>query len=403
MSPAIEPATPRPGPDDLALALSGGGARAAYQVGVLRALARRRPELAVPVLTGVSAGAINAIQLANHRGTFAQAIEELRDLWLSIRTSTVYRTDLAGLAANALRWGAGIVLGNRRLLPRPGGLVDTAPLRRFLQEALRTPDGRLDHVARNIAEGRLRAVGVTTTHYGSGRSVTWVQGHPAEMWRRTRRESVSTRLDLDHVLASTAIPIVFPAIRLADSWHGDGSIGQLAPLSPALHLGASRIITVTTRALPPGYEAPPAAEDGYPGPGQIFSVLLNATFMDALDPDVLNLNRISALVKSLPADADHGLRSARALVLRPSRDLGALAGEHQWRLPHALRFLLRRLGDSEGRSMDLLSMILFEPSFIRTLLDLGEADGEANAGRLEAFVPEQAVPAEIPAWSGGPR
>ena len=369
----------------LALALSGGGARAAYQVGALRLLARRRPRLRVPILTGASAGAINAVHVASFQGPFAEAIEELRALWLSIETAKVFRTDPASLAAAGLRWGASLLLGRLRAAPNARGLVDTSPLRKFLSAALHARDGELGGISKNIADGKLRAIAIATTHYGTGRSITWVQGHPVEVWRRPQREAVPGVITLEHIMASAAIPFVFPAIRLGSSWHGDGGIRQIAPLSPALHLGASRILTVSTRPRPQPGEFGDAGPEQYPPPAQILSVLLNAVFLDMLDFDVLNLNRITSLVEELPGPR-HGLRSARVLVLRPSRDLGALAAEHEWRLPRGVRFLLRGLGADERRSADLLSMILFEPFFIRRLLELGESDAEENASELDAFL-----------------
>jgi len=374
------------GSDDLALALGGGGVRAAYQVGALRSLARRHPNLRVPVLTGVSAGAINAVQLAAFRGTFAEAVEELRELWLSIETAKIFRTDPASLAAIVLRWGSSFLSGRSRAALQPRGLVDTAPLREFLTAALHTRDGALEGIARNIEEGKLRSLAITTTHYGTGRPITWVQGREVEVWNRPQREAVLATIRLEHVLASAAIPLVFPAVRLDGSWHGDGGIGQIAPLSPALHLGGSRIVTVSTRRRPPAGASGDATPELYPPPAQILSVLLDAVFLDMLDFDVLNLNRISALVEGLPEHSRQGLRSARAFVLRPSRDLGKIAAEHQPRLPRLLRFLLRSLGADERRSVDFLSMVLFEPAFIRRLLDLGEADADQKAGELEAFL-----------------
>lgn len=371
-------------PGDLALALSGGGARAAYQVGVLRFLARLRPRLRIPVMTGASAGAINAVQLASFRGTFAEAVEELRRIWLSIETSKVYRVDAASLTSSMVRWGSSLVLGRARPGPRPRSLVDTAPLQAFLATAFRARDGRIEGIARNLADRTLRALAITTTEYATGRSVTWVQGGPVELWRRPQRAGVGCEIRLEHVMASTAIPLLFPAIRLDGNWHGDGSIRQIAPLSPALHMGATRIITVSTRARLDPAVVSGAASQEYPPPAQLLGVLLNAAFLDTLDVDVLNLNRISSLIEDLGEDGVHGLRKARALVVRPSCDLGELAAEYAGRLPRGLRYLLRGLGGEERSSMDFLSVILFEPAFIQRLLDLGESDGEEHASALEA-------------------
>ncbi len=372
--------------DTLGIFLGGGGSRAAYQAGVLRYLARRWPDLELPIITGVSSGAINATLLANSRHPFDQAVRHLSMCWESLSSDQVYRSDPFSIGLAALRIGIRMFSGGARTAPLPKGLLNTSPLRDFLAKALGAPDGGLNGVAQNIEDGRLHALALTTTHYASGRTITWVQGRSFEVWRRAQRESIPTRITLDHVMASTALPIMFPAVSIGGMWHGDGAIRQVAPLSPALHLGAQRILTVSTSGPEPPDAGPVARQEEYPSPVQVIGVLLNAVFLDMLDYDATNLRRISALSESLPAEDRLGLRTAELLAIRPSRDLAELAVEHEWQLPKLVRNLLRGLGVRDQSGMDFLSMVLFEPVYIRRLLDLGEKDAEAQEEPLKTFL-----------------
>jgi len=232
--------------DSLALVLTGGGARAAYQVGVLRCLARRLPKLRLDIITGVSAGAINAVFLASRHASLRDVVEELSEVWKRLTLNDIVRIDSLALVRNAFgrtKASEGVALG-----PRVRGLVDTTPLRKLL-ERLYSPnaDGEIAGLAENIARCEPRAVAVTTLDYTTGQTMTWVSGCDIEMWERPLRRSVLTKLTIDHVLASASLPIVFPAVRLGRHWHGDGGIRLSAPLSPALHLGATRMLGSSTR------------------------------------------------------------------------------------------------------------------------------------------------------------
>ncbi len=231
----------------LALVMGGGGARAAYQVGFLRYVARRHPKLEVPILTGVSAGAINAALLASHHGTFKQAVDELEGLWTDLTADRVFRADLPSLALSVLRWGLHLVSGGMAKGSGLRGLVDTDPLRVFLSEALHAVDGEITGIQPNLDRGRLHAVALTTSSYTTGRSTTWVQGTMLEPWSHPKRGAQATTLTVDHVMASSSLPLFFPAIRIGDQYYGDGGIRQTAPLSPALHLGAERIMAISTQ------------------------------------------------------------------------------------------------------------------------------------------------------------
>lgn len=396
--PPLEPtpnASRAPGPPDLGIVMTGGGARAAYQVGFLRCVARRFPELCVPYVTGVSAGAINAALLASHHGSFLQAVQELSELWARLTTHDVFRTDTRSLAINAINWirqlasgGLGVSargLGSPKLVR---GLVDTQPLRTFLTEVLHCVDGELTGIRYNLDAGRLQALAISATSYSTGRSVTWIQGNHVELWQRPQRLPRLATIRVDHVMASAALPLFFPAVQVDSAWYGDGGIRLFAPLSPAVHLGARRIIAVSTR-----YAQSPAEEDedvirGYPPPAQVMGILLNSVFLDLLDHDAVRLRRLNDLIEELPPEKRHDLKEVKLLTLRPSADLGKMAGRFEAQLPRAFRFLTRGLGTKETRSPDFLSLILFQPDYLSALIEMGERDAEARAGEIDAFLSE---------------
>jgi NTE family protein len=375
-------------PGRLAIVMSGGGARAAYQVGVLQTLAKHRPELALDILTGVSAGAINAAHLAGHPGSFAAATDALGALWRGLNTDHVFRTDWLSLFKSVLRSGFQLASGGRRVSRRPRGMVDTEPLRRFLYGALAAEPagGVFSGIGENLARGKLRAVAVTTSSYSAGTSVTWVEGQQIEPWRRSHRVGVSCRLTVEHVMASTSLPLFFPSVVLDGEWHGDGGIRESAPLSPAVHLGARRILAISTRHRSgAGAAANTPMIDGYPPPAQIAGSLINALFLDLLDADALRLERINELLARAPEDRRDGLQPVQLLLMRPSQDLGALANDYEPRLPRGFRFLTRGLGTRQTRSNDFLSLVMFQPDYLQHLIELGRADAEKRLDELLAF------------------
>lgn len=371
---------------DLAVVLTGGGARAAYQVGVLRGIARRFPGTRFDIVTGVSAGAINASFLASRSTDVAAAVEELVALWSDLSIEDVFRIDLGSLGGHLARWVARLASGGVARVETKG-LVDTAPLAALLARALpRRPGGEIAGIAENVARCSPRAVALTTLDYRTGQTVTWVQGCGIDLWERPMRRSVETRLTVDHVMASAALPLFFPAIRLGDSWYGDGGIRLSAPLSPALHLGAQRILAISTSHTKTFAEADRPTSAGYPPPAQIFGHLANSVFLDVIDQDALRLERSNRFLAQLPVHEREGFRVVDLLVIRPSRDLGRLAGEYESRLPRAFRFLTRGWGTRETSSPDLLSLLMFEPQYLRRLIEIGEADVEARSGEILALV-----------------
>jgi NTE family protein len=382
------PLSPHPGPrDGLAVVLPGGGARAAYQVGVLRCLGRHLPDLRFDVICGVSAGAINAAYLAGHAGNLRQAIDGLCELWCGLQPRHVYRVDAGSLGSEVGRWGARLLSGGSRLTPHIRSLVDTAPLRRFLARTLRAgPGGEVAGIDENLRGGRLRSLAITTLDYATGITVTWVQGRPIDDWERPNRRSAHAPITLDHVLASSSLPLLFPAVRVGGSWHGDGGVRLTAPLSPALHLGASRVLAVSTRYAPSHEEADRRSTAGYPPPAQILGLLMNAIFLDVLDQDVVRLELMNDVIGRLPPGECPRLRPVEILALRPSQDLGRLAADYEVRLPKAFRFLTRGLGTRETATQDFLSLLMFQPDYLKRVIEIGEADAEARWEELERLV-----------------
>lgn len=370
----------------LAFVMGGGGARSAYQAGVLRYLSRRFPGLQIPIITGVSAGAINAAHLAAHHGTFRQATDELFHLWSSLTVDHVFRTDAGSLGWHALRWGRQLVSGGGKSPPQVRGLLDTAPLREYLADRMHAVDGELTGINYNLETGRLRAVALSTTNYSTGQTVLWVQGQDVTEWERPNRRSRLTTLTVEHVMASSALPIVFPAVKIGKHWFGDGGIRLTAPLSPALHLGADRILAISTRYPRSRSEADAPVVTGYPPPVQVAGVMMNSVFLDLLDEDAFRLKRINQLLVGLPADQRLGMRPVRLLTMRPSIDLGRLANRYEPQLPRAFRFMTRGLGTRHTKAPDFLSLIMFQPDYTAELIRVGEADAERREDELATLL-----------------
>jgi NTE family protein len=234
----------------------------------------------------------------------------------------------------------------------------------------------------NLGTGRLKALAITATSYTTGQSVVFIHGRDVEPWRRPQRVAVETSIRVEHVMASSALPILFPAVRIGDAWYGDGGIRATAPLSPALHLGARRILAVSTRFQQSQAEGDTHEVAGYPPPAQVAGVLLNALFLDMIDQDVLNLERVNRLLERVPERKWKDMHPVRIVVVRPSRDLAKLAGDYEPHLPRAFRHMVRGLGARETRSPDMLSMMMFQRDYIRRLMELGENDAEARIDEI---------------------
>jgi len=370
------------GGEHVALVLTGGGARAAYQIGFLRCLARNMPTVRFEIITGVSAGAINAAFLASHSGPLVTAVDELSEIWSGLDPERIFRVGSLSLAASAARWTLRLFSGGGPATPRTKGLLDTAPLRQLLEDCLRPVDGEITGIADNLRNGRLQAVALTSLNYATGQTITWVQGREIAGWQRPTRVGVNTRLTVDHVMASSSLPLMFPAVNVAGSWCGDGGVRMLAPLSPAVHLGAERILAISTRYARSREEADQPVVLAYPPPVQIAGTLLNAIFLDSVDQDALRLERINHLLRKLPPEEWGELRPVKLLVLRPSIDLGRLAADYEAKLPGAFRFMTRGLGTKETASPDFLSLLMFQADYMKKLIEIGEQDAERRVAEI---------------------
>lgn len=372
-----------------ALILPGGGARGAYQVGVLQAVNALLPRGArnpFGVIAGTSAGAINAAVLAARARRFEVATRELAEVWRNFRAHHVYRTDTGTMLRSSLRWLATLVAGGIGR-HNPKSLLDYAPLQALLGREI-----NFARIGEAIRRGDLDALAVTATAYGVGRSVTFFQGRPELAgWQRARRSGVPVELSLDHVLASAAVPMVFPPVWIQGQWYGDGAVRQAAPLSAAIHLGAQRLCVVGVRDERPDPEPAPEERPPYPGFGELAGYLLDSLFMDSLYADLERLTRINRMLAQLPPGlALQGppsrLRRIDTLLFTPSHDVREIAQRHAGELPRSVRALLRGVGASNRGGAQLLSYLLFESGFTRELMALGYEDAMARRTELEAFL-----------------
>ncbi|MDA2928527.1 patatin-like phospholipase family protein [Acidobacteria bacterium AH-259-O06] len=373
-----------------ALVLSGGGARGAYQAGVLSAIAERiGAETYFPVITGVSAGAINAVSLASHTGSLVEACAALRRGWLSLSPPKVFKADFVSLTGTLLKWLWMLLSGGITPGFQVRGILETEPLRGYLDRVI-DPSG----IEANLRAGRLRALALSATSYTTGQTITFVHGLPGvPTWERAGRRAVLTKIGLEHVMASSALPLIFPAIQIGDDYYGDGSIRQGAPLAPSIHLGADRLLAISVRYPRSTAEAAEPQMEGYPPPAQVLGMLMNAIFLDALETDSERLERINRTLALLPTGAvpPDLLRPIQLLVVRPSKDLGKLAADFAGQLPRALRILSRGLGAHQSKAPDFLSYLLFERPYIRCLIQLGYSDGAAQWDRIGPFLEPESL------------
>jgi NTE family protein len=377
---------------DLAVMLTGGGARAAYQVGLVKGLARHFPHLRFPIITGVSAGAINAIFLAAHEGPLREAAELLGDVWLALECQHVFRPNYPALLP--FRSAMKAILPTK-MSRRPHGLLNTGPLAETLRRVYRCPQRNqpIGGIRRNLARGDLKAVGLMGLDYTSGQSVRWAQGRSIDVFEGPNRRSVQTEITVEHVLASSAVPFVFPAVKIDDNWYGDGGIRLATPLSSAVHLGARRILAMSTGYQRTPDEASKPDLKGYPPAAQVMGQLLNAIFLDVIDEDVVRMERLNEMIGKLDPSQRNGFKEIDLFVLRPSVDLGQIARHHEKHLPRNMKLLTRALGSRETESNDFISMLMFEPHYTSALIEIGESDVAARIDDLRAFLGEPAAAA----------
>jgi NTE family protein len=375
-----------------ALVLPGGGARGAFQVGVLKAIAELLPRVSANpfrIISGTSAGAVNSVVLATRAHNFRSAVAELERVWGHFRCNHVYRTDHLTMLRSSLHWMASLVLGGW-LVGMPNSLLDNAPLRKLLSRNVHFP-----RIRDAIEAGHLDAVSVTAAGYASARSISFFEGHADQAgWQRTRRLGLNTELGLDHLMASIAVPYVFPPARIGNEWFGDGAMRQATPLSPAVHLGADRILVIGVRDETGGAEPDDAGQP--PSFAQIAGYMLDTLFMDGLYSDLERVTRINELLDAMPAEplrvGGQVMRPIDTMLIVPSEDLRRIAEEYRAELPFAIRALLRGVAGHRPGEDKLLSFLLFERAYTRALIRLGYRDAMNVRDQLLEFMNGGEVP-----------
>ena len=376
---------------NLGLVLTGGGARAAYQVGVIQALSEIAHPIETPfkVITGVSAGAINGAYLMSRADEFQVAAKGLWELWSSLESRRVYRTDAGSIASLGSKWLSTVGMGGLLKPKRANHLLNTEPLRQLLQEEL-----HLDKLQGFFKSGVLRGASVSATNYATGTAISFFDGvEDLKPWARSTRLGLRTPLTVEHIMASSAIPVFFPPVKLEGTPFGDGCIRLTSPVSPAIHLGAERIIAVGIRYLrsqSQTIEINTQIKKDDLTIAEIGGVLLNAVFLDSLETDVERMERINQTLSHFTDDMreklPNQLKQIPILTLRPSQDLGQLAKGTLKEFPPLLRFLLRGVGAKEDKGWDLLSYLAFEKVYTTQLINLGYLDTIQKKNEIAEFM-----------------
>jgi len=371
----------------LGLILTGGGARAAYQVGVLAAVAELLPNRQInpfPVICGTSAGAINAAALAAQADNFDAAVSGLQSTWRQLNVDNVFHTEAIRVYRSALHWLTALVVGGlgRR---NPRSFLDNTPLRNLLENYI-----DLSKIARQIETGHLHAIGITASGYTSGHNLCFFQAHSTvKSWQRFRRHGIASSLDINHIMASVAIPALFPSVRIGGEYFGDGSMRQSTPLSHAIHMGAESLLIIGTRNDNPNPLAGPHERPPYPSLGKIGGYVLDTLFMDSLQSDAENMDRINQFINrsnesEVRADGSV-LRPINFKIIVPSQDLRVVAARHTKQFPKAIQRILKGVGGL-GPDTPLSSYLLFHGDYTEELMQLGYNDAMAQKDELRQFI-----------------
>jgi len=379
--------TPQSAQPVVGLIMTGGGARAAYQVGVLRALYEILPRGVrnpFPIICGTSAGAINAAVLATDAANFRRGVRRLMTVWKNFHVHHVYRADAWGAFGNSLRWVMAVMSAGR-FSDDAISLLDNSPLARLLHRHI-----EFDAIGRCIEAGHLKAFAVTCSGYTSGQSVTFYEGHASlAAWERARRVGVAMPIGLPHLMASSALPFIFPPVKINREYFGDGSMRQVAPVSPALHLGADRLLVIGV-GRQSRQASPRVQSEGYPSLAQIAGHALDSIFLDGMEVDLERLQRINRTISIIPPEVlqQNGtqLKAIDYRVLTPSVPLSVIAAQYAHELPRVIQMLLRTVGATKRTGSNLLSYILFEKAYCRALIRLGYSDAMEQADDLRTFL-----------------
>lgn len=385
------------------LILPGGGARNAYQAGVLKAIADMLPEDAknpFQVISGSSSGALNAVLLASSANRFQEGVDRLWGIWSNFHVGKVFKVDSWTAIKSAFGWGANFLLGG--LTRQPRSVLDNSPLRELLERHI-----RFARIQQAIDSGDLRAVSITASGYSSGLSVAYYQGSKDLVpWLRTRRTGISTELTINHLMASSAIPVLFPAVKLRNEYFGDGSMRQTAPLSPALHMGANRLLIIGVRNTSQDPQPDDSREVNYPSFGQISGYIFDTLFMDSLDADIERMRRINYTITETRQKRveyqDTSLRQIDYLVISPSQDVREIVAKYVQNFPKSVRILLKGIGALAREGRPLMSYLMFDAPFCKELMELGYQDGMAAREQILQLLGEDELleAEEVSAASG---
>lgn len=368
----------------IGLVLPGGGARAAYQVGVLKAISELMPDSnPFSIISGTSAGAINASFLASRSQSLKEAVEVLSGVWCDFKTNKVYRTETTVMLKSIFQWLLTVSSGGV-LVKNPKSLLDNSPLRQLLEDTI-----NLDGIKNNIDKGNLDAFAITAASYSSKKSVTFFQSEQDDIdWERFLRVGVKTDILIDHLMASIALPLIFPAVKINNEYFGDGAMRQATPLSPAIRLGAEKLLIITTDSMSPNNQL--ANNQIYPSIGEVGGYMLDALFTGGLLSDLERLDRINQIIENSGSNivqtSTKKMNHIEYLVISPSKDIKKIAKDHFSNVPYSIKLLMKGLGLKNRNESELLSFLLFESSFTSSLIELGYEDGMRKQSKIEGIV-----------------
>ncbi|MCH2478196.1 MAG: patatin-like phospholipase family protein [Gammaproteobacteria bacterium] len=368
----------------IGLVLPGGGARAAYQVGVLKAISELIPDSnPFSIISGTSAGAINASLLASRSQSLKEAVEVLSGVWCNFKTNKVYRTETTVMLKSIFQWLLTVSSGGV-LAKNPKSLLDNSPLRQLLEDTI-----NLEGIKNNIDKGNLDAFAITAASYSSKKSVTFFQSEEDDIdWERFLRVGVKTDILIDHLMASIALPLIFPAVKINNEYFGDGAMRQATPLSPAIRLGAEKLLIINTDSKSPNNQL--TDNQIYPSIGEVGGYMLDALFTGGLLSDLERLDRINQIIENSGNNSvqtsNKKMKHLDYCVISPSKDIKKIAKEHYKDVPYSVKLLMKGLGLKNREESELLSFLLFESSFTSSLIQLGFEDGMTNQSEIKAIL-----------------